>query len=383
MGTKKIGRIVVLLLLAALLAIGIYFGLERFGGEIGSKSGGEKENEAAAGAEGPAGDEEQQTVFAVSTTKAVQGQIKDYIDVNGDVVTKTRVDTYPDTAGKLSGLYVEVGERVRKDQVIAEVDPSRPGMQFSASPVKAPISGMITSLPVQVGSTVSQQMTVAQVSKMDDLELRVHVAERFISKMQVGLSAEIRFEAYPSREFTGRVREVSPVVDPVSRTLELKISISDGTDILKAGMFGEVKIITEEKLKVVKIPSDSLVRRFGDDFVFVVNRDAAATDAAAADAGSEGTDSGAEDTAAGAEQTDAAATDSTEASAGADDSGILGVAERRRVSAGIEIDQKLEIQSGLEPGEEVVYRGQTLLEKGSRVRVVEQVQPLSESDTLD
>jgi len=114
-----------------------------------------------------------------------------------------------------------------------------------------------------------------------------------------------------------------------------------------------------------------------------VNRDAAATDAAAADAGSEGTDSGAEDTAAGAEQTDAAATDSTEASAGADDSGILGVAERRRVSAGIEIDQKLEIQSGLEPGEEVVYRGQTLLERGSRVRVVEQVQPLSESDTLD
>ena len=338
MGTKKVGKIVVLLLLAALLGIGIYFGLERFGSENNGK--------AIAGAEGPAGDTEQETVFAVSTTKAVQGQIKDYIDVNGDVVTKTRVDTYPDTAGKLSGLYVEVGDRVRKDQVIAEVDPSRPGMQFSASPVKAPISGMITSLPVQVGSTVSQQMTVAQVSKMDDLELRVHVAERFISKMQVGLSAEIKFEAYPSREFTGRVREISPVVDPVSRTLELKISISDGADILKAGMFGEVKIVTEEKSNVVKIPSDSLVRRFGDDFVFVVNRDAAANE-------------------------------------DADDSDILGVAERRRVSAGIEIDQKLEVQSGLEPGEEVVYRGQTLLEDGSKVRVVEQVQPLSESDTLD
>ena len=379
MGKKK-NRIIVVLLIAALLAIGIYFGWQRFGGEIGGGAAEAVGGEQAGGTEqGPGqGESEQQTVFAVSTTQAVQGQIKDYIDVNGDVVTKTRVDTYPDTAGKLSGLYVEVGERVRKDQVIAEVDPSRPGMQFSASPVKAPISGMITSLPVQVGSTVSQQMTVAQVSKMDDLELRVHVAERFISKMQVGLSAEIRFEAYPSREFTGRVREVSPVVDPVSRTLELKISISDGTDILKAGMFGEVKIITEEKSKVVKIPSDSLVRRFGDDFVFVVNRDAAA-----ADAGSEGTDSGAEDTAAGAEQTDAAATDSTEASAGADDSGILGVAERRRVSAGIEIDQKLEVQSGLEPGEEVVYRGQTLLEDGSKVRVVEQVQPLSESDTLD
>src|SRR6056297_1584835 len=370
MGKKAFRIIVVVLLVAALLAIGIYFGSQMFEGPAGgSEKSGETSSDQkgvqAAGqgnSQGPGqGGEEQQTVFAVSTIQSIRGQIKDYIDVNGDVVTKTKVDTYPDTAGKLSSLYVEVGDRVRKDQVIAEVDPSRPGMQFSASPVKAPISGMITSLPVQVGSTVSQQMTVAQVSKMDDLELRVHVAERFISKMQVGLSAEIRFEAYPSREFTGRVREVSPVVDPVSRTLELKISISDGTDILKAGMFGEVKIITEEKLKVVKIPSDSLVRRFGDDFVFVVNRDAAAAEAD----GAAGTDVGAD------------------ADAGADDSGILGVAERRRVSAGIEIDQKLEIQSGLEPGEEVVYRGQTLLEKGSRVRVVEQVQPLSESDTLD
>jgi len=351
MGKKK-NRIIVLLLIAALLAIGIYFGLERFGGEIGSGADESGADRTAAGTEqGPGqGEVEQETVFAVSTTQAVQGQIKDYIDVNGDVVTKTRVDTYPDTAGKLSGLYVEVGDRVRKDQVIAEVDPSRPGIQFSASPVKAPISGMITSLPVQVGSTVSQQMTVAQVSKMDDLELRVHVAERFISKMQVGLSAEIKFEAYPSREFSGRVREISPVVDPVSRTLELKISISDGVDVLKAGMFGEVKIITEEKSRVVKIPSDSLVRRFGDDFVFVVNRDAG-------EAGTDGSDT--------------------------DDRDILGLAERRKVSAGIEIDQKLEVQSGLEPGEEVVYRGQTLLEDGSKVRVVEQVQPLSESDTLD
>ncbi len=353
MGKKKIGKIVVLLLLAVLLAIGGYFGLQRFGGDI--------ESEVLAGAEEPEAGEEQQTVFAVSTIKAVQGQIKDYIDVNGDVVTKTRVDTYPDTAGKLSALYVEVGDRVRKDQVIAEVDPSKPGMQFSASPVKAPISGMITSLPVQVGSTVSQQMTVAQVSKMDDLELRVHVAERFISKMQVGLPAEIRFEAYPSRSFTGRVREISPVVDPVSRTLELKISISDGADVLKSGMFGEVKIITEEKSKVVKIPSDSLVRRFGDDFVFVVNRDTAGADTEADDEATNGAANGASE----------------------EDSDVFGLVERRRVSAGIEIDQKLEIQSGLEPGEEVVYRGQSLLEDGSKVRVVEQVQPLSESDTLD
>lgn len=313
-----------MLLLAALLTIAIFSGCDRFGG-------------GAEQADTEQADAEQETVFAVSTTEAVEGQIKDYIEVNGDVVTRTKVDTFPDTAGKLADLYVEVGDRVRKDQVIAEVDPSKPGMQFSASPVKAPISGTITSLPVQVGSTVSQQMTVAQISKMDDLEVRVHVAERFISKMAVGLPAEFSFDAYPDRNFNGRVREISPVVDPVSRTLELKISISNGAEVLKAGMFGEVRIITDEKSNIVKIPAECLVRRFGEESVFVVKR---------------------------AEEED------------------MAVAERRKVNSGIEIDQKLEIRSGLEPGEEVIYRGQTLLEDGSRVRVVETVQPLSESDQL-
>ncbi len=343
-----------MLLGAALLAIAFLSGCDRFGGGSdqaasdagagGDQSQSQSTNQSEGESQGQ--DAEQETVFAVSTTKAMEGQIRDYIEVNGDVVTKTKVDTFPDTAGKLSNLYVEVGDRVRKDQVIAEVDPSKPGMQFSASPVKAPISGTVTSLPVQVGSTVSPQMPVAQISKMDDLEVRVHVAERFISKMAVGLPAELQFEAYPSRNFKGQVREISPVVDPMSRTLELKVSISNGADVLKAGMFGEVKLITEEKSNVVRIPAECLVRRFGEDFVFVVKRDSAADESA----GSTGTDTG--------------------------------IAERRKVTAGIEIDQKLEITSGLEAGEEVVYRGQTLLEEGSNVRVVEMVQPLAETDQL-
>lgn len=347
-----------MLLFAALLTIAIFSGCDRFGGGSEAQAGQDQAGAEGRGGNGGEGQNaEQESVFAVSTTEAVQGQIKDYIEVNGDVVTKTKVDTFPDTAGKLSKLYVEVGDRVRKDQVIAEVDPSKPGMQFSASPVKAPISGTITSLPVQIGSTVSPQMPVAQISKMDDLEVRVHVAERFISKMAVGLAAEIRFEAYPSRKFTGRVREISPVVDPMSRTLELKISISNGADVLRAGMFGEVKLITEEKSKVVKIPAECLVRRFGEDFVFVVKRG--------------GNAGGGETT---AEESSADAEDGSDR--------VSGIAERRKVSTGIEIDQKLEIQSGLAPGEEVVYRGQTLLEEGSKVRVVEMVQPLSEADQL-
>jgi membrane fusion protein, multidrug efflux system len=204
--------------------------------------------------------------------------------------------------------------------------------------VKAAITGTVTNIPVQVGSTVSPQMPVVQISDMEDLEVRVYVAEKFISKMQVGLPAEMRFEAYPDRTFSGRIRELSPVIDPQSRTLEVKISIHDGTENLKAGMFGEIKLVTAEKEGVVKIPSECLVSRFGEDFVFTVERTGEAR---------------------------------------------MGVAKPVKVTGGIEIDQMLEITSGLRPGDEVVYRGQTLLEEGSKVRVVETVEPFSDDDEVE
>jgi len=332
---KEINRWSILLGLALVLTIG-FSGCDRFGGK-GDEAGAEVQAEGK-GERGEATEENAATIFAVSTVKAAQGQIRDYIELNGDVTAGTKVDTYPDAAGKLSRLFVEIGQRVRKDQVIAEVDPSRPGMQFTASPVKAAISGTVTSIPVQVGATVSQQVPVVQISDMRDLEVRVYVAEKFISKMKVGLPAEMSFEAYPDRKFEGKIKELSPVIDPQSRTLEVKISISDGTDVLKAGMFGEVKLVTAAKEGVVKIPAECLVSRFGEEFVFVVERTGEAQ---------------------------------------------MGRAKRVKVTSGIEIDQKLEITSGLQPGEEVVYRGQTLLEEASQVRVVETVQPLSDDDELE
>ena len=88
-------------------------------------------------------EEDQIISFAVSTTLSVQGEIKDYLQLNGDIAAKTTVDTFADTAGKLKNLYVKIGDTVRKDQVIADIDPSRPGMTFASSPVKASISGTI------------------------------------------------------------------------------------------------------------------------------------------------------------------------------------------------------------------------------------------------
>jgi membrane fusion protein (multidrug efflux system) len=266
------------------------------------------------------------TVFAVTVAEAKREPIADYLSMSGDVIAASSVDVYPEASGKVSRLLVSVGSRVAKDEVIAEVDPSRPGMNFLASPVKAPISGLVVSLPAQVGAVVAPAVPVAKISRAGGLEVRTYVAERFVSKMRVGLRAELEIEAYPGENFAARVREIYPVIDPASRTMELRLSVSGGEDRLKPGMYAKVRIYTEEKAGVVTIPSSALVKRSGESFVFVVAADPA--------------------------------------------SPASNAARRVRVKTGLLVDDRLEIVEGLNVGDRVVVRGQTLLDEGSLVNVV-------------
>jgi multidrug efflux pump subunit AcrA (membrane-fusion protein) len=101
-------------------------------------------------------------------------------------------------------------------------------------------------------------------------------------------------------------------------------------------MFAKVKIITEEKNNIVKIPASAVVRRFGDTYVFSV------------------------------------VTDPSDP--------VFQIARKKLVVPGILIDDQLEIRQGLSADEEIVVRGQTLLEDGSRVNVVDRVAPLKATD---
>ena len=89
---------------------------------------------------------------------------------------------------------------------------------------------------------------------------------------------------------------------------------------IKAGMFAKVKLITDTHSNIVIVSESALVNRYGDTYVFVVSPDSSV--------------------------------------------------EKRVVKAGIRVDDKREILDGLKDGEEVVVRGQTLLEDGSKVNVV-------------
>jgi multidrug efflux pump subunit AcrA (membrane-fusion protein) len=277
-------------------------------------------------------------VFAVNTSTAVQGQIWDYIALSGDIVAGSTVDVYSDVAGKVTRVYVDVGSRVSRGTPIAAVDPSKPGMNYIPGVATAPISGTVVSLPAQVGATVNQQISLARISGSSALEIKLYVAERFISKVAMDQPCEITLDAWPGEIFRGTVTEVSPVVDPASRTMDVKVNVTNQEDKLKEGMFAKVKLITEQKENIVKIPGSALIQRFGEEYVYVVETDPADP--------------------------------------------AFRIARKCIVKPGILIDGVLEIQAGLKPNDEFIVKGQTLLNDGSRINVIEKMAPLSAERSL-
>ena len=267
-------------------------------------------------------------VFAVNTTKASAGEIQDYLALSGDIIAGSTVDVYSDAAGKITRINVAIGSRVTRGQAIAIVDPSKPGMRYTDYIVRAPIAGTVVGLPGQVGMTISQQVSVARLSGTGALEIALNIPERFISKIALNQACLVTLDAYPGETFRGSIREISPVVDNASRTMAIKLNVENQGSRLKAGMFAKVKIITQTKNGIVRIPAAALVERMGETFVFTLAPDP--------------------------------------------DDPAYQVVKKTIVKPGINVDNVLEIQDGLAPDEEIISKGQTLLSDGARIKVVEQ-----------
>ena len=215
---------------------------------------------------------------------------------------------------------------VRLGDTIAYVNPLRAGVVYNDSPVKAPISGRVTSLPVTVGSTVSQSSLVAKVARTDELEIRINIAERFVSRISNGQKATVTFDAYPGVVFGAKIFEVSPVLDTATRTMGVKLRLNPPDSRVKVGMYGRVKLVTESVKNAIVLPVSALVARDGKDYVFVVTTPKSGQNAAAVSI--------------------------------------------RQVTKGILVDNQVEITKGLEADEEVVIKGQTLLNDGAKVNIV-------------
>jgi multidrug efflux pump subunit AcrA (membrane-fusion protein) len=260
------------------------------------------------------------SAIAVETVPVLRKDVSQYIRVNGDVILENQVAIYSDTNGRLVSTPLSLGDRVTVNQLIAQVDPSLPGQNYSVSSVRSTIEGTVLSLPLQIGDKVTTQTPLAVIGNMSDMMIQTYIPERYIAGLVPGLQAEVSFDAIPGETFSALIREISPIMDITTRTLLIKLKLGKKDNRIRPGMFASMKLITKESKKTLSIPSQALLSYYGDPSVYVIDSN--------------------------------------------------NNAERRIVKTGLSTDVEVEIIQGLSEGELVITQGQSKLTDGTRVRSV-------------
>ena len=226
---------------------------------------------------GSAVNETERGGLLISVAKASISNIEDRISLTGVVVPFEQINVYSKTSGKLLKYAVEEGDMVKKDTVIAYVDRDEPGFEFSPSPVKSPMAGIVLKKYVDVGATVSpavQSVSMATpivtVGNIDKVKVQVTIIEQDLSRVKENQYAEINIEAYKDKIFKGEVYRISPIADLISHTAKVEILVDNKDKIIKPGVSADVEIVVGKHDNVVVIPREILIRKQNEEFVYII-----------------------------------------------------------------------------------------------------------------
>lgn len=260
----------------------------------------------------------QQGAVTVRTMTTQVQTLHDYVNTNGEIKPQSSIEVFPDNKGKIVETYVSLGTAVKRGSVIAEIDPSEPGMQFAHSRVYSPISGTVTAAPLKPGTKVTTSTAITVIGDVANLQVNANIPERFVATLKPGLKANIILEAYPNEIFTATVSRISPVVDSTSRTKEIILTFDSNDPRINAGMFAKVTLYTQDYEGLPVIPSNCIVTKGGKEFVYSVNADGETV-------------------------------------------------SRKEIQTGETVDNMTQVKSGISAGEKIVIEGQRVLSDGSKI----------------
>lgn len=166
----------------------------------------------------------------------------------------------------------------KKDEVMAaakgltqsEIRVKKARMNLEKCRIRAPFSGIIHDIKISPAEHVTAARELFILVNIDRIQVHAKVLESEVGKIHVGRKAEMKFSAYPDRVFEGRVKAVSPVIDPKDRTCQVIVGMANPGAEIKPGMHAEVEIVTDIHEQRLLVPQEAILVREGRKLAFVV-----------------------------------------------------------------------------------------------------------------
>ncbi|MFC0251857.1 efflux RND transporter periplasmic adaptor subunit [Massilia consociata] len=158
----------------------------------------------------------------------------------------------------------------------ANVDAARAGLrgqsnQAGYANLASDADGVVTAIDAEVGQVVAAGAPVVRVARTDEKEVVIGIPEDRVEQLRQASDVRVRLWAHRDEAIPGRIREVSPVADPATRTYMVKVAIPARPDI-RLGMTATVDMAAaaEAGAAGLRVPLSALVQDKGATSVWVV-----------------------------------------------------------------------------------------------------------------
>lgn len=310
-------------------------------------------------------DAEEQTGVLIKTATAERAEVRLTENFTSEIEPYRENDITPAASGvHIDRILVDVGDRVAEGQLLATLDPTQYNQQqvqlrtieddynrlkpvFEAGgisqqqfdqaraqldvqrevvanlkkniEVRSPISGVITARNYESGDLFAQQ-PILHVMQIEPLKVLVNISEQYFPFVKKGMPVDLQVDIFPDRTFTGTVSLIYPALDASTRTFKVEVKVPNPDRLLRPGMYARTTFDMGSK-EGIMVPDVAIQKQVGsaERFLYVIKNDT--------------------------------------------------VAERRRVELGRQVGDRIDVLSGIEPGEAVAVTSLSRLFDGARTEV--------------
>ncbi len=188
--------------------------------------------------------------------------------------------------------------------------------------IVAPFAGELGIREINLGQYLSPGTPIVTLQQLDPVYADFSVPERFLSVLQIGQVVELEIAAYPEDIFSGKITAISPKVASKTRNIELQATLQNPENRLRPGMFTRVSVLLGGDTQVITLPRTAVDFLPYGNSVFVIEGSGEAT-----------------------------------------------TVRRHQVTTGRILENRVEILTGIKPGQQVVRTGQLKLRNGQLIRI--------------
>jgi RND family efflux transporter MFP subunit len=142
--------------------------------------------------------------------------------------------------------------------------------QLGYAQLKADFAGVVTAVGADVGQVVSPGQKVVTVARPDIREAVVDVGPEFPVPLEIGLPFSVSLQLLPGVSAEGRIREIAPQADPVTRTRRVRVSLNGPPPSFRLGATVTATLSNSQD-PIMRVPSSAVLAKGGEHFVWVVD----------------------------------------------------------------------------------------------------------------